>query len=423
MADGVSPSELGGQDCPSLKSPPELCGEFSATPSLENDPALKASRQLCEAFYTQAEVGLNVICRYKSDSALQALASQLAKSDEQGADLQAQRDLLNQTHNLTVHYYASALDARMAMDKSFSQIKPKLAQMAKFGSKLTKAEVSCDKTGKAGSAPGMLLVGLSKHALEQLGEAQKNLDSVANRFLLLCDGNAIAPQEQGRNIQNTSDRFDVPVNATNQGGQQNPVDGAVPPIVTVDAKKTLIGDGTGVAEGALMTKVIGANATVFAGAACKLLSAPKIDALAIANAGSGIIANALGVSTFWFIGIGVAGDFIEASIRADWARADAKIVMPYLNYVRSVPNLDSAQAAAGYADQKNAMDYCQRCNKRDLYYAYCPAKNDYNPNYFDATVRNGCPKLDWLAPNTALLLGKPVQPTGPGCPGWPAGAK
>ncbi|MGZ3669030.1 MAG: hypothetical protein ACXWR4_04080 [Bdellovibrionota bacterium] len=382
---------LGGQDCPGLKSPSELCAEFEATPSLASDPAVQDLRKSCETFFSAATAGLNIICRYKSDSQIQNYAHQLAERAPDQAD---SKDLLNAIHDLTIHYYAAALEARQAMDTAFGALKPRLGRLAKTGSSLLKAELRCDgPSGTEGAAPGALQLGLAKQALDHVSEVERNVGDTLNRFLVLCNGNAIAASEQGKEILNTEDHFGVPVASTNEDSEENPLDAASPAAPSAKNGKVVVKDLAGYAVGGLSAKMIGGPATLAAGTALKLAGAKKIDALTLVNTGMGVLVAVVGAPTAVIIGTGIAGDLIEANIRANWARADAKIVLPYLKYLRSVPELDSRQAASGY--EKNDLDYCQKCNNADLEAGVCPAKNEYNPRWYDPKVRNGRAFTDW----------------------------
>jgi hypothetical protein len=94
----------------------------------------------------------------------------------------------------------------------------------------------------------------------------------------------------------------------------------------------------------------------------KVATQGKIDGLFLTNLGLGVTLAVMGVPYLPALGISAAADFVEMEIRKRLASKNMKVMQPYLEYLKRIPNANSEAAAAGYSEQKTKPGSCFKKN-------------------------------------------------------------
>lgn len=419
-------------NCAPLKTPAEYCANFKTTVPLERDPNVQSVKKVCEAFYAEAIQSVAIVCDYKAKAAAVNNAGSAISTAvvTQNGSVGSTAVVAGDQRPVYQDFMIRSNDQLKKFKKLHDSYEGALTKLGVYGADTLKLELRCDQMGQAGAAEGAQSIGLAKYSLEWERETYRAVGAMLGMFVDQMWVNAADTQNYTGNLKRLDDRFAGSLTAGKAGADQL-VNRAVPTVPGFDPSSTaeatgadkasefavtstrsLLSTEAAVAGGVAAQQELGKRASSFLGTmikeaipaatlagGAKLIMAEKKDGLTITNVGIGMVISLTGVSLGPAIGLGIALDVIETGIRRTWALRDLGIIKPYLDSLAHYEMADSQAAARQYMERKATQDYCKKCNHVDTTgMNYCPAHNEYNPNWYDDNDHAGRPQR-WNTPD------------------------
>jgi hypothetical protein len=386
--DGGGPVCVGGHA--KLAEPASYCAVYRKTGPLTSDKSVREVAQLCENFFQEARTAVDLFCGYVDaakkvgvdGSALAAATDAQAGRRGSLRNAKAMTGTAKQVYDDYLVKVENEHDKLVAAEKKYRKA---LKALALEGQKRVVTEVHCLKNGEPGRAEGAQVVGVAKFGLEYDLEVAGYLLSMLRTFhTALWDQESPAAALE-KQLAATDQRVGTPTQpgepplAVREGGDpvgytpKTSVEGAVGGKVTEkvpEAIKLIVGDPElAGAEAQLASRAASTMRTVLTSAALgvalggilQLATAEKVDTLSLMNVGIGVFASAVGFSAVVVIGIGVAADYIEATVRLIIEKRDLEVLAPFLKMMREQPELASDAAAKAFAPYKAKRQICQAC--------------------------------------------------------------
>ncbi|MGZ3720374.1 MAG: hypothetical protein ACXVB9_03320 [Bdellovibrionota bacterium] len=384
-----------------LKPPANYCAAYDKTGPLRGDGQVQTAKNGCVKFYQEAISTVDVFCAYAEDAKkIQANGQTLSAGSEGQA---GRRGSMRRAGELTGEARKSYEDFLVRIEQQFDRLKSVeppyrnlIKRLAVVGEERLTKELHCEKSGEPG-AEGAQVIGAAKYSLEAEMELTGFLNDLMKIFhrTLYNDWSAakdIDYELQLRN-QNLSDNgSDLKLRTagarTNDGySPTKSAAGLADDAVLVATSQASQAHGAGAAAN-VAEKELQAESSDIVKAEGKMLQralsgakflaepealgvvvlsafyfglAEKIDGLTLTNLGTLVLGTVGGASVGAMIGLGVATDILETEIRARWEKIDSAIAAPYLNFTKQNPEMNSQQAAAGFAPQKAKRRICQAC--------------------------------------------------------------